>query len=644
MLWLCSVLLLVCLGCDDGAKGHSEDALEFISQIKVATLAFDISENAFAGELEKKPYPPWDVVATDMDLDGDVDVLINWHHLQRPELFENIGGNLVLKNPRSDDRSGFYDNDRVPELFEKQDIMLASIDPKQEGIYVWHDFDRLESWNVYIVPSAAGDYDLELHGNVAVIEKNIDPAYYTPVDNKTFIVHESTLTQPLHIRLKLNVICHTLALDATPKEGMTTFPVIYAGMQQVPFTAGYVALTKPDPHGVVWVDGMGSPEPELYFSRGSVRGMLVPPEPGKIDQFFTWSSDTHRMEFTYQDAVPRDHGRGRQVAWFDADHKGSNELLVSAYLSNNRLLTVEGDTLVDIAEGMNLAKPFMNFAVLDLDEDGWDDLITLDVGGLFVALNKEGQYFEFHPGEEFGLALPFTMTDVSWESSVALHVLDLDNDGDLDIWLTGLRPFESVKGDPFSMVFYQRDKLHFEDITEKLGMSDIQSFRYVLPGDFDNDGLVDGFGLGASLVLLKNLGPAGFQTIEPDPVVLLQDETVGFVADLDNDGWLDAITAMGKRLRISNKSTGNSALMVYLTADGVQPIGAIVRAYYANGSVRAQRYGSAASTRWSQTLLPLHFGIPLDGAIREIGIVWPGDSEEIRTSVEIGQTVLSLKR
>ena len=39
-------------------------------------------------------------------------------------------------------------------------------------------------------------------------------------------------------------------------------------------------------------------------------------------------------------------------------------------------------------------------------------------------------------------------------------------------------------------------------------------------------------------------------------------------------------------------------------------VGTVVRAFYANGIVQAQRYGSAANSQYSQGLVALHFGIP----------------------------------
>src|SRR5690606_28345737 len=104
-------------------------------------------------------------------------------------------------------------------------------------------------------------------------------------------------------------------------------------------------------------------------------------------------------------------------------------------------------------------------------------------------------------------------------------------------------------------------------------------------------------------------------------------------ADLNNDRWLDLVVIKGRRRSILNTSTlPNDALEVTVDhrggVDSPPPIGAIVRAYYSDGTVRAQRFGSASNTRWSQSLLPLHFGMTPDVPITELGVTWPGDTEE----------------
>ena len=52
-------------------------------------------------------------------------------------------------------------------------------------------------------------------------------------------------------------------------------------------------------------------------------------------------------------------------------------------------------------------------------------------------------------------------------------------------------------------------------------------------------------------------------------------------------------------------------------------------AVYSGGMRRVQRYGSVLTTRYSQGLAPLHFGIPADDAIERLVVRWPdGDVEE----------------
>ena len=57
-------------------------------------------ENSGLGAIRTHGFArPFDILATDMDRDGDPDLLINWHHRGRLELYENSGGKFVLRNP-----------------------------------------------------------------------------------------------------------------------------------------------------------------------------------------------------------------------------------------------------------------------------------------------------------------------------------------------------------------------------------------------------------------------------------------------------------------------------------------------------------------------------------------------------------------
>jgi hypothetical protein len=113
-------------------------------------------------------------------------------------------------------------------------------------------------------------------------------------------------------------------------------------------------------------------------------------------------------------------------------------------------------------------------------------------------------------------------------------------------------------------------------------------------------------------------------------------------ADVDGDGRTDLIAAGRRRsyLRNETAAAGNHSLEVQLRGRTGEPVGAIVSAHYDDGSVHAQRYGSAHSSAFSQSLLPLHFGIPAGRELTEISVVWPGGERTASVAVQSGSTRL----
>ena len=120
--------------------------------------------------------------------------------------------------------------------------------------------------------------------------------------------------------------------------------------------------------------------------------------------------------------------------------------------------------------------------------------------------------------------------------------MDIDNDGDLDLFLTNAHT-------PFGFnTIYRNDG---NDIFTKIEAGEVTGMQAVSFGhswaDFDNDGLVDLFVANAftkmGSLLYKNLGDFKFARVENYNVgnnsILAFDAAWG---DYDNDGWLDLVT------------------------------------------------------------------------------------------------------
>jgi len=130
-------------------------------------------------------------------------------------------------------------------------------------------------------------------------------------------------------------------------------------------------------------------------------------------------------------------------------------------------------------------------------------------------------------------------------------VLDLDNDGLMDIFLLDWAPLPGVTS-PHKNTSRHSNRLfrnlgggRFEDVTDRSGLGDTGFSHAATAGDFDNDGYTD---LCVASVgrkhLFRNRGDGSFVNVTERCGV--SDTGTGIAAvffDADNDGWLDLFVA-----------------------------------------------------------------------------------------------------
>jgi hypothetical protein len=615
----------------------------------------------FVGEaIHRKPstrvgeYSAFDVLATDMDLDGDVDVLINWH-LGDIELFENNPPVLNIVNAPGADRSGLTLQPGVPTLrADWEQDLLQSAAGRGPGVHVWCE-DRL-NWSLYLVARQGGEpIPLELSCNEKIKVEGLLEGESLAEDRE----HLSLLLRPA-APARLLRITHdhpSAGLRIEQEQGSAEPLPFWVGPQAIPFPGPTLELRKSDPHGVAWLQVFGSPEPDLVIARGANRGTLARPDSPKANRVFVYSGDSLLFTQMERQRTPRDFARGRGLEWVDVNNDGRHELSLSNRYSPNGLwvasgnLDEEGGRLDDRARLRSLSIwEGQASAWWDLDGDGWQDQIVIMRKQVSVLSNPGEGRFTVMPGQSMGIKLPtaYKLRRKGF-AKTTLSVFDIDADGALDLWVS------SIGDKKFHRVFLRRGE-GFEDATTQLGLQKLLGTEGIVLVDVDDDGYVDVLALGREPLLLRNRGGRRFDPVSlidllpglPSGIEPVDQIYAATAADMDGDGRSDLILVAQERYVAFNRSEhGNHSLQVYLTQTGAQgsfePIGTLLRVTRDDGFKRVARYGSARRSFASQTLGPLRFGIAEGTNVIAVDVRWPGETGWTPVGLPV-DGVLRLKR
>ena len=603
-----------------------------------------IADSGFASD-----HAPWfrrafDMLTADMDLDGDPDLLINWHHHERLELFENVAGKFVHRNPRGADRSGLYDNRGVPELFATQEELLGRIEASgTPGLYVWHDQNRGSNWRFFWMGGRQGNGGLRLQLEVSlpVLETSgLTPAELDQPDDRHLRIAlvEGPLPRLFGVRVRRVATQLVLRLEVPPE---SEHPPIFAGAGLTPQNGHRLELWKPDPHGIAWVDAEGTRNPEIYITRGGLGGELLPPANPKLDRYYLFGAKDGPLYRMAEGIVPPSYGRGRRVEWVDIEGDGTLELSIANQQTANELLVRDqaSGALRDRAADWGLDLKGASVQTWgDLDGDGRQDLFFQAGTRIDVLRNRGAGEFELLRGDSLGLILPDAERSASVIDPTSLRLADFDNDGDLDLWVLGY-------GRDGTNHLFRFDGKRFAGVSHALGLDAARGSQVVVLLDINNDGFEDAVSFGKSAWIWTNHGGQRFE-LDPVPTAIGLGRIFAATAcDVDGDGRTDLLAAGRQRHLLRNVvQNGNAFLDVVLRSGETEPVGAVVRAWYSDGTVRAQRYGSAHSTAFSQALGPLRFGIQRGITLEKVGVKWPGERNEQLYEVPEMNTRLKIVR
>lgn len=613
------MLLLACaVACQDGGSGDTPSP--------GPALVFELEDGPFEGVPVPERGEAFTLLANDADLDGDPDLLLNWHVFAPPALLWNKGGRF---EPEARGWS-LPECAAVPLLDADRKMMLRAIEARAEpGIYLWHS-DWASFWFFALQGPFPEGAELWFECNRPIVKvqgRHAERYQHDggrlgvplgPVDSE----HAYFVTQDAGLQVRVRVT------GAPPR--------FHLGPELVRHE-GELELWGRDPHGMAWLDAAGTARPELAVVRGALRGLLAPPLEAKRDDFYVAEGGTgyQRRE------LPRSFGRGRSAQWVDVDGDGRLELCVGNKSSPNALLAFDADFERAEDRAPDLGLDLMGadaFAWFDPDEDGDEDLLTLDArAGLGLLRSEAGRSFE--PLDSAALGLTLGASDQAdgeeregetgsggVRTIIDQHdllLLDHDADGDLDVLVTGW-------GSAGACHLYRASSGRFTEASAEAGLAGLEGVTCVVVADFDADGWLDLFCLGKTWRLFHNRG-GRFQSSPLELGERGAGAAVGTACDTDGDGRPDVVIAAESLVVAKNRTEPRGEwVSLVLTGPPGARVGALVRASYAGGETRLVRAGSFHRGHLSQSFGPIPFASPPANPLRRLEVRFPGGATVAR--------------
>jgi enediyne biosynthesis protein E4 len=305
--------------------------------------------------------------------------------------------------------------------------------------------------------------------------------------------------------------------------------------------SGWVYSQQNDRHGASCTDFDNDGNLDLYISHGAQEGETLGI---KFDELLKGNGNFTFSDITHSAGTLNQFGRGRSGVWFDYNNDGWLDLYVTNYLSNNVMYKNNGDsTFTDVTVETGLGFSGAHAAPADFDQDGHIDLLV--AWPLRLLRNDNSGRFEELSKSEFKYKDMFAY-GIAWG--------DPDNDGDLDIFFSGL-------GNEGMLLV--NDYGSFRDLEGnawKLNSDSISTG--VSWGDMNNDGLLDLVNIRSDgYFIYQNEGGLSFSVVRldaPAPAITYEKSGDAALADFDNNGLLDIATDDSNRYMLLRNETVTS--------------------------------------------------------------------------------------
>jgi enediyne biosynthesis protein E4 len=348
--------------------------------------------------------------------------------------------------------------------------------------------------------------------------------------------------------------------------------------------------------------------------------------------------------------LDRDYGRSFLGVWADVDRDGCIDLFVNNSDSASHFYQNNGAGIFSDNTGQaglsDLRSASARFG--DIDNDGDDDLICAGGRKIHIFKNKSHNN-DIHFSDEQPLNLIAGADSLFSISS--LFLADLDNDGDLDLFLTRIMT---------SNLLFKNEGGKFTKSEQPFSQNDKEYSMEAAALDADNDGDLDIYVSNrGSIAFYENIGNLQFKRINAIDLPKSDGGSVA-VGDFQNDGDLDIYTADSDAFSrtLFNNTNNNKYIKLRLigTNSNRDAIGAQVDIYRADSSRHylGMRTVNGGQGRFSSSSRIIHVGVPDNvgrtfvirfpsGIIRHIDNIAPGQFLTIQENEGLSRHLSLLK-
>ncbi|MBN2227149.1 MAG: VCBS repeat-containing protein [candidate division Zixibacteria bacterium] len=386
-----------------------------------------------------------------------------------------------------------------------------------------------------------------------------------------------------------------------------------------------------------------------YDNDGLIDGIVVNWDPYFN---FVYHNDGDSFSRVSYDVITNDPGLLICPAWGDLDNDGDLDLFIGTHNeSSGHLLFINDDTgFVKITSGPPVEDIVgaNGVSLTDYDNDG-----DLDIFIATIKFNSSGDNFLYiNDGAGNFTRMTGDPLVSSGGNSFGSSWGDIDNDGDLDVFVTNAYPAETAKNE----LYLNNGDGSFTRVTTGPLVSDTGDSFGSAWGDYDNDGDLDlvvangKYDTKEKNFLYENDGTGNFTRIMYGYVAhdSASSESVAW-ADYDRDGDLDLYIGNSYGMNETNllyRNKGNDNNWINIKCVGqrtnTSAIGVKVRAKATiSGNPTWQiREISSLTGKNGQNSLNVHFGLGDAAIIDSLIIEWINTPHQVLTDVPVNQFLI----